>query len=260
MASKRERGLRVVLYSGGQTRRNALIHESLLELALQGRGAGRRAVRMTYVPFTVEGAMPFFRRFERRYRPFGGTHFRCVPADLPELARPGEARRRAAARLLASDVVYLAGGNTFYFLHHLKRSGLLPVLQRFARRGGIVAGMSAGAHLCTPHIRLAGHPPFDRDENEVRLPLRSMGALELVDFEFFPHYRHSPRYRRALADWSRRQRGRVYACRDGSGLVVEGERVTPCGDVWLFDRGVEQRLGAWLRLPGRGRPVASIGG
>lgn len=258
MSSKRGRRRRVVLYSGGQTRRNASIHESLLELALQGSGASRRRVRMTYVPFTAEGAQPFFRRFERRYRPFGGTHFRCVPADLPELARPGEARRRAAATLLESDVVYLAGGNTFYFLLHLKRSGLLPVLRRFAARGGVVAGMSAGAHLCTPHIRLAGYPPFDRDENEVGLPARAMGALDLVDFEFFPHYRHSPRYRRALAAWSRRAPGRVYACRDGSGLVVEGDRVTPCGDVWLFERGVERRVGAWTRLPGRGRPVASI--
>ena len=258
MASKSRPRRRVVLYSGGQTRRNALIHESLLALALQGRGAGRRRVRMTYVPFTAEGALPFFRRFERRYRPFGGTHFRCVPADLPELARPGAARRQAAETLLESDVVYLAGGNTFYFLLHLQRSGLLSVLQRFAMRGGVVAGMSAGAHLCTPHVRLAGHPPFDRDENEVRLPRHRMGALALVDFEFFPHYRHSPRYRAALAEWSRRSRGRLYACRDGSGLVVEDGRVTTCGDVWLFERGSERRVGAWGRSPGRGRPLVAI--
>lgn len=247
LASKRDARRRIVLYSGGQARRNALLHRSLLELALRGPARGRRRVRMTYIPFTVEGAAPFFRRFERRYRAFGGTDFRCLPADLPELERPGAARRQAAADLLESDVVYLAGGNTYYFLLHLKRSGLLPILQKFAARGGVLAGMSAGAHLLTQHIHLAGFPPFDRDENEVGLPRHALGAVGVVDFEFFPHYRHSPRYRRALADYSRREKSLLYACRDGSGLVVEGDRITPLGDVWIFDGGRESRIGAWPR-------------
>lgn len=245
MGAKNELRRRAVLYSGGQVRRNARLHEAVLDLARRGPARGRRFVRMTYVPFTVEGAAPFFRRFERRYRPFGGTHFRCVPADLPELSRPGPARRRAEAALLESDVVYLAGGNTFYFLAHLRRSGLLEVLKRFAARGGVLAGMSAGAHLLTPHIRLAGYPPFDCDVNEVGLPRRELAAVDLVDLEFFPHYRHSPRYRRALAAYSRHERRPLYACRDGSGLIVEGDRVTPLGDVWVFERGIERRIGRW---------------
>jgi dipeptidase E len=245
LVSKRGPRRRVVLYSGGQVRRNALLHERLLELALRSHERRTRRVLMTYVPFTAEGAAPFFRRFERRFRAFGGTHFRCLPADLPALAHAGPARRRAAEDLLASDIVFLAGGNTFSFLSNLRRSGLLSVLQRFAVRGGILAGMSAGAHLLTPHIRLAGYPPFDCDENEVGLPRRELGALGIVDFEFFPHYRHSPRYRRALADYSRRERRPLYACRDGSGVVVVGDRITPVGDVWTFERGVERRIASW---------------
>lgn len=243
--SKRGSCRRVVLYSGGQVRRNALLHERLLELALCGRERRSRRVTMTYVPFTAEGAAPYFRRFERRFRAFGGTHFHCVPADLSDLAHAGPARRRAVEDLLASDVVFLAGGNTFSFLSNLRRSGLLPVLQRFAVRGGILAGLSAGAHLLTPHIRLAGYPPFDCDDNEVGLRRRDLGALGIVDFEFFPHYRHSPRYRRALADYSRREKRPLYACRDGSGVVVEGDRITPVGDVWTFERGVERRIASW---------------
>lgn len=243
MPARHDRHRRVVLYSGGQERRNAAIHETLLDLALRGPAGGRGRVRMAYVPFTHEGSKPFFRRFERRYRPFGGTHFRCVPADLPELARPGPARRGAAKELLASDIIYLAGGNTFYFLYHLRRSGLLSVLKRFAARGGVLAGLSAGAHLMSPSIRLAGWPPFDCDENEVGLGERQMGALDVVGFDFFPHYRHSARYRHALADYSRREKRPLYACRDGSGIVVEGDRFTAHGDVWLFDRGLERKLG-----------------
>lgn len=235
----------LVLYSGGQERRNALIHESLLRLALRrpgGRG-GRGDVRMTYIPYTAEGARTFFHRFERRYRAFGARRFDCVPADAPDLASAGSARSEATRRILASDVVYLAGGDTFYFLKHLRRSGLLPVLRRFAARGGVLAGLSAGALLMTPHIGLAAYPAWDRDDNDVELPESAWGALGLVRFELFPHFRSSKRYRDALRAYSARSRYPVYACRDGSGIVVEGDRFTAHGDVWLFDRGRERKIG-----------------
>jgi dipeptidase E len=233
----------IVLYSGGQERRNALIHESLLSLAL--RRPGQRAktqIRMTYIAYTAEGAVGFFRRFERRYQAFGGTHFHCISADDVELARPGAARRRATRALLSSDVVYLSGGNTFHYLMHLRRSGLFSVVRQFADRGGVLAGLSAGAILATPNIGLAAHPPFDRDENEVALPESRWGALDLVDFEFFPHYRKSRRYREALQSYSERSRFPLYACSDGSGIVVEGDRFTAHGDVWLFDRGQIRKI------------------
>lgn len=225
--------LRLVLYSGGQERRNAQIHERLLEIAPR---RSRRGIRMSYVPFCAEGADVFFRRFVRRYRSFGASHFECLPLD----GARGRGARELGKRLLASDVVYLAGGNTFTFLHHVRASGMLSVLRRFAANGGLLAGLSAGALLMTPHIGLAGYPDFDRDENEVGL--RDLRALDLVPFEFFPHYRASARYRDAMLRYSRRSELPLYACRDGSGLVVEGDRFTAHGDVWLFDRGRERKL------------------
>ena len=233
----------IVLYSGGQERRNALIHESLLALAL--RRPGKRAhpqIHMTYLAYTHEGSAGYFRRFERRYKAFGGTLFHCVAADDPALARPGRARREALRFLQSSDVVYLSGGNTFHFLWHLRRSGLFPGLRQFADRGGVLAGLSAGAILTTPHIGLAAYPPFDRDENEVGLSASRWGALDLVDFEFFPHFRRSRRYREALLAYSQRSRFPIYACSDGAGIVVEGDRFTAHGDVWLFDRGQERKI------------------
>jgi dipeptidase E len=233
----------IVLYSGGQERRNALIHESLLALALRRPGKRiKKQIRMTYLAFTAEGVVGFFRRFERRYQAFGGTHFDCVSADDDALARPGPARTRATKTLLSSDVIYLSGGNTFHYLMHLRRSGLFSVLRRFADRGGVLAGLSAGAILVTPNIGLADYPAFDRDENDVELPVSRWGALDLVDFEFFPHYRTSARYQDALEAYSIRSGIPLYACRDGSGIVVEGDRFTAHGDVWLFDRGQTRKI------------------
>jgi dipeptidase E len=152
-------------------------------------------------------------------------------------------RRAAAEQIGRSDIVYLAGGNTFYFLAHLRSSGLLDELAKFARRGGVIAGLSAGALILTPHIGLAGYPDFDRDANDVGLARSRRQGLGLVDFEFFPHYRRSKRYREALCAYSSDGRGPVYACSDGSGIVVEGDRFTAHGDVWQFDDGHVSKIG-----------------
>jgi dipeptidase E len=221
------------MYSGGQRRRNARLHAELVGLC-----ARRSGLRMTYIAFCSENAATYYARFRRRYRGYGATRFHCIAADDPGIRGDREVERK----LLASDVVYLAGGNTFYFLWHLRRSRLLPVLRRFAARGGVLAGLSAGALVLTPNIGLAGYPSYDRDPNDVGL--NDLRALGLVRFEFFPHYSGSPRLRNSLAAYSRRTRYPIYACADGSGLVVHGDCFTAHGDVTLFDRGRHRRIGA----------------
>ena len=151
---------------------------------------------------------------------------------------PADARRR----VLASDIVYLAGGNTFYYLAHLRRSGMLAILRDYPERGGVLAGLSAGGLVLTPTIALAGYPSFDCDANDVQL--RNLSGLGLVRFEFFPHYRRSAGLQRALLRYSRTNRRPVYACRDGSGLVIEQDRFTAHGEVWLFESGRRLRIGA----------------
>ena len=199
---------------------------------------------MTYMPYTCQGALPFFRRFERRYRSYGAAQFHCVAADDPQLIESKTALRDAVAKINTSDIVYLAGGNTYHFLDHLRRSGLLEVLTRFADRGGVLAGLSAGALILTPHIQLAGYPAFDADDNEPGLTRPQCRGLGLVNFEFFPHYRRSLRYREALTLYSEQSRRPVYACTDGSGIVVEGDRFTAHGDVWRFHAGQMSKVGA----------------
>ena len=55
-------------------------------------------------------------------------------------------------KALGSDVIYLAGGNTFYFLRNLRKSGLIPQLKKFVEQGGVLVGLSASAIIFTPNI------------------------------------------------------------------------------------------------------------
>jgi dipeptidase E len=210
----------LVLYSGGQNRGNRLLHGELVRLARQRTD---EPLRFAYLPFCADGSATYFMRAVRRYSRYGVGEFCCLAAD----ERPTAAQIRAA---LDAHIVYLAGGNTFYFLKALRKSGLLSFLREYAAGGGILAGLSAGAHILTPNITLAGARGLDPDENDVGL--RNLRALGLAPFEFLPHFLRKPGYERAVRAYSSGSEHPIFACPDGTGIVVEN------GKVRLMGRGI----------------------
>jgi dipeptidase E len=218
---------KLVLYSGGQSPTNKVLHNALVNL---GR---KKAKSMTYIPYSHENGEYFYKRIKKRYRQFGIRKFNYFAVDSDFL-------RKEMNEALKSDIIYLAGGNTFYFLKHLRESGFLPRLQKFIRGGGIVAGLSAGAIILTPNIYMAAYPKHDCDVNEVRLKnLHSIGA---VDFEFFPHYVPSAKTHRSMIRYSRQTERMIVACPDGSGVVVHDTEVRFVGPVYLYYRGHRTKL------------------
>ncbi len=224
--------LNFILYSGGNTAKNRTLHAALegLVSARRRRADGRS---ITYVPFAAAGSDAFYRRFVRRYRPYGFKNFHHFPIDVPFTPD-------ALEKALASDAIYLAGGNTFYFLHHLRRCGLLTRFRDYAAAGGVIAGLSAGAIILTPNIGLAGYPPFDCDRNDIGL--KDLRALSLVPFEFFPHYHGRAPLRAALLDYSKRSLNPLVGVADGGGVVVEDGRLEFVGRTELFMGGAHGRL------------------
>ena len=179
--------------------------------------------------------MTYFMRSVRRYSRYGMTEFCCLIAD----ERPSARQIRTALR---ADVVYLAGGNTFYFLKALRRSGLLSFLKEYAAGGGILAGLSAGAHILSPHIGLAGVSGLDPDPNDVGL--RDLSALNLAPLEIQPHFHPSRGQLKALREYSSSARYPVFACPDGSGVVVENGVARTIGrGIRIFSGGMELPVG-----------------
>jgi len=222
----------LVLYSGGQDAGNADLHHRLVQLAQVKRQ--RRPIRkskpltMTYIPFCTEGSRKYFYRAIRRYAPFGVVDFVCL--DPEQNPSPSDIREA-----LKSDIVYLAGGNTFFFLHQLQRLKMLAPLREYALTGGVLAGLSAGALIMTPTIELAGLRGLDPDPNDVGL--KNHRGLGLVSFEYAPHFVGSPKIIRVLKEYSRRTSHPIYASRDGGGIVIEGRSVAFVGPTWIFSQG-----------------------
>jgi dipeptidase E len=212
----------LVLYSGGHYEDNEALNRAGLD------ATGKKRPRVTYIPSSSDYGIEDFREFVAAYDQVRACDFVYFPIDLPFT---GEMRSRA----LESDVIFLSGGNTYYFLRNLRKLGMLKDLRHAHAQGKVLAGLSAGAILLTPHIGTAGFPSFDCDDNFVGL--KNFAALGLAPFEFFPHYAQSERYRKALLMASRKTSNPIYAAPDGCGLVVSQNDFRVVGSAHVFHKG-----------------------
>lgn len=192
-----------------------------------------------YLPSCPDPERNWFRAREQYYGRFGaklrfvGLEDEFHPDHLPEL--------------LACDAIHLSGGNTFRFLYWIRELGLLPELRRYAEKGGVLIGVSAGAILMTPDVSssaLCGDEPYPW--------LESFAGLGLVDFAVVPHDTgQGP----ALRVFSITFPGTVYGIADGAGIVVENGRTELIGEIRAARNGVEKGKPNVKRLEGDpGRP------
>ncbi len=81
------------------------------------------------------------------------------------------------------DIVYVCGGNTFLYLYGVRKTELDREIIKFAKKGGLYYGVSAGSVLAGPNIAVA--KPFD-DSRAVNL--KNDRGLRLTDVVIGPHY------------------------------------------------------------------------
>src|SRR5262245_60575324 len=117
--------MRLVLYSGGTGSQNQAMAEEVRALLREQRNPV-----ITFVPSSEEDADCDFRDFQRQLSSCGVSRFRCVAIDK-ELSIADE------KTLFGGDAIFLGGGNTFYFLHHLRERRLVQKFRAFVRRGGL---------------------------------------------------------------------------------------------------------------------------
>lgn len=143
-------------------------------------------------------------------------------------------RSQWLARLTNAQVLYVGGGNTYYLLNSVRRSGLdkaLPML--LVDR--VYIGDSAGGIILTPCIDIA--EVDDGDKNEVGITDTS--GLGLVDFEVSPHTPEDVSLK-ANRDYARTTANPLYAFDNDSGLLVteQGVQQVGAGQHWVYNTAV----------------------
>jgi len=110
--------------------------------------------------------------------------FNVIDIDLKDIDEP-----TLEAKLTGIDLVLVAGGNTFYLLDKVKKSGFDKVIKKMLDKGLIYVGSSAGSILCCPTIE--GARRFD-DPNDAP-DLTDYSGLNLFDKVIIPHA-HKEKY------------------------------------------------------------------
>mgnify|MGYP001391164022 CR=1 FL=1 len=207
--------MNVWLFSSGSRVQNASADIDMLS-SIPGE-----SLKVAFLPTCKEDGDLYFRQLRRRlsYHSCGkNISFRFFRIfDIL-----GE---KEVSEILAADIVYLSGGNTFSLLEGLRKNGLLPKLYKRGVRGGLTAGHSAGAIVLSHDITMAAFPAYDRDENDAGI--RDMKGVRLIPFEVFPHYddqEETGKYRRSLQQYTRNKGGMLYAIADGQSIHINGSR------------------------------------
>ena len=110
--------------------------------------------------------------------------FRYTELDLA--STPTE---RLTESLNDVDLIYIAGGYTYYLLEQIRNTGFDTVLAKFMERGGLYVGASAGALIAGPDIE----PCSSLDDPKYGPSLTSTKGIGLIDIVPMPHYDMSER-------------------------------------------------------------------
>jgi len=117
------------------------------------------------------------------------------------------------------DVIYISGGNPFYLLYHLKKSGANKVIQKLADKGVILVGVSGGGVVLGPDINIVSY--LDRKLNIVKL--KDLTALNLTDVIIYPHFKKEVESK--LKQFESKFNCKVKRLQDEQSVVVVGDRV-----------------------------------
>lgn len=143
-----------------------------------------------------------------------------IGMKIQEIDLKNENEHSLLQKVLPLQVIYIEGGNTFYLLDWIRKSGFDKVLRKFIDEGKIYVGVSAGSILVGPNIELSNWK-HDWDKNIVNL--QDLTGLNLVPFAISPHFAEEDRA--LLEQKSKTVNYPLVALNDTQAILVNGAHV-----------------------------------
>ena len=78
--------------------------------------------------------------------------FKNLGAQLIEIEISTEESSKIGESLEEADIIYFTGGNSFFLIDQLRRTGTDKLLKQQLKNGKLFIGESAGAIVCAPDI------------------------------------------------------------------------------------------------------------
>lgn len=188
---------------------------ALEQVPVRDLGTPLSRLRVAYISTAANGEED--RSYLNVTRNYLGVHcseFREF--DLDHLTQD-ELRRE----LPSLDAILVEGGNTFYLLNAIRKSGFAQVVHEALEQGRIYIGISAGAYVACPTVEMA---TWKKSLSPSRFGVTDFTAMSLVPFLVVAHYH--PQFAEDIAEGAARSQWPVRILTDEQALVVkEGKAV-----------------------------------
>ncbi len=118
------------------------------------------------------------------------------------------------------DGVWVNGGNTFYLLKWMRKSGFIEIIREILEKGKVYIGVSAGSIIAGPSIDICTWKNVD-DTSGVLMD--DLSALHLTDVSVFPHY--SKNWENIVRENKNKLKNKLICVTDKQAVLVRGTKV-----------------------------------
>lgn len=142
--------------------------------------------------------------------------FRIIEVDIKK-----QTQETLGELLRDANILYIAGGNTFYLLEKVRESGLDKIICDLVDKGLLYVGSSAGAIIAGPNIE----PISLLDDPAKARNLKSLNGLGLVDFVVLPHYgkeKYRDKYKNIMRNYLDKKY-KLVPITDEQFIIIEGD-------------------------------------
>ena len=203
----------VVAIGGGELREleTLPIDEEIVRLSAKLRP------RALFVPTASEDADGYWEAFREIYGNRLGCH-----ADVLWTIRERPSETDIAAKVLASDLVYVGGGNTLRMMRIWRKLGIDRILLKAYQRGVVLSGLCAGS-ICWFRWGHSDSRKFTAGGR--RWAYIRVRGLGIIPATHCPHY-HGEEGRQAFPEMIGKYGGAGIAVEDNCALVCRDDRYT----------------------------------
>ena len=143
--------------------------------------------------------------------------------NVEDIDIEGKSKNQLMKILEDEDIIYVQGGNTYYLLKQMRKSGFDKIIKKLLTKGIIYIGVSAGSIVAGETIETAG---WLGDKNTVNL--MSLKGLKLAKSNIFVHYK--PEHAEIIKQKSKKIKKKLRILTDEQALFVFGKKITLVGE------------------------------
>jgi dipeptidase E len=198
----------IVAIGGGEIGRSGKPGETLALDRTIVSLAGATRPRLLFIPTASGDSSEYLAAVEQEF----GGRLGCEVRHLC-LIREALTTEQVRSRVLASDIVYVGGGNTLRMMMVWRRHGVDIALAEAWERGVVLSGLSAGANCWF-------RQGLSRASRRTSRGVVRVTGLGLIKALCCPHYNADPGQRNVLAEVMRRTPGPAVALDDRCALLV----------------------------------------